>query len=108
MDHDTEHRVRERAYQIWEQEGRPHGRDAHHWQRAAAEFADAGQKKVRGAAKPDPREARSAGAPEASAAKPVRGREIDAPGSAPSKRPNANAAAPSARKPRRGKPTAGK
>lgn len=103
MDHDLDHRVRERAYQIWEEEGRPQGRDAHHWQQAAAEFADAGQKNT----SVDPLEARAAGAPEASAAKPIRGRGMDAPGSAPSKRPKASApAAPSARKPRGGKPTA--
>lgn len=104
MDHDREHRVRERAYQIWEEEGRPQGRDAHHWQQAAAEFADAGQKKT----SPDPLEARAAGAPEASAAKPIRGRGLDAAGSAPSKRQKASAPAPSARKPRGGNPTAPK
>ncbi len=26
-----EHAVRERAYEIWENEGRPHGRDLEHW-----------------------------------------------------------------------------
>lgn len=31
-------RVRERAYHIWEQEGRPHGRDVEHWRRAEAEL----------------------------------------------------------------------
>jgi Protein of unknown function (DUF2934) len=29
-----EHRIRERAYGIWIEEGRPHGRDLAHWQRA--------------------------------------------------------------------------
>jgi hypothetical protein len=29
-----EHRIRERAYGIWIEEGRPHGRDLLHWQRA--------------------------------------------------------------------------
>lgn len=100
MDQDFEHRVRERAYQIWEEEGRPQGRDAHHWQQAAAEFADA----RRDNAPADPREARAAGAPEA-AATPIRGIGMDAPGSAPSKRPKASAPAPSARKPRGGKPS---
>jgi hypothetical protein len=32
-----EERIRERAYQIWEREGKPHGRDAEHWQQAASE-----------------------------------------------------------------------
>jgi hypothetical protein len=33
-----EQTVRERAYAIWEAEGRPEGRDAEHWQMALAEF----------------------------------------------------------------------
>ena len=36
---DKEARIRERAYEIWVSEGRPHGRDAEHWQRAEAEIA---------------------------------------------------------------------
>ncbi len=43
MDHDLEHRIRERAYEIWQEEGRPEGREAQHWQQAAAEFAEARQ-----------------------------------------------------------------
>lgn len=31
-----EQRVRERAYHLWEQEGRPHGRDKEFWERARA------------------------------------------------------------------------
>ena len=30
--------VRERAYHIWEREGRPHGRDFEHWVRAKVEL----------------------------------------------------------------------
>jgi hypothetical protein len=30
--------IRERAYAIWEEEGRPHGRDWDHWLRAAQEI----------------------------------------------------------------------
>jgi Protein of unknown function (DUF2934) len=33
-----EHRIRERAYGIWIEEGRPHGRDLAHWQRARQEL----------------------------------------------------------------------
>ncbi len=40
MDQDIERRIRERAYEIWEEEGRPHGREAQHWQQAASEMAD--------------------------------------------------------------------
>jgi hypothetical protein len=32
-------RIRERAYQIWEREGREHGRDQDHWQTAERELA---------------------------------------------------------------------
>ena len=34
---DREHRVRERAYAIWEADGRPSGRDEDHWDRASRE-----------------------------------------------------------------------
>ena len=30
--------IKERAYAIWEEEGRPQGRDRDHWDRAAQEF----------------------------------------------------------------------
>ncbi len=33
-----EHRVRERAYEIWEEEGRPEGRAVDHWLRARWEL----------------------------------------------------------------------
>ena len=33
-----EHRIRERAYSIWIEEGRPHGRDLAHWRRADHEL----------------------------------------------------------------------
>jgi hypothetical protein len=32
-------RIRLRAYQIWEQEGRPHGRDREHWHEAERQLA---------------------------------------------------------------------
>jgi DUF2934 family protein len=35
LDEDTA--IRERAYFIWENEGRPYGRALEHWQRASAE-----------------------------------------------------------------------
>lgn len=34
-----EQRIRERAYHLWEQEGRPHGRDRDFWERARALIA---------------------------------------------------------------------
>jgi len=45
----TEHAIRERAYYLWEQDGRPHGRDIEFWNRAAAE-AVAKPKRARAAA----------------------------------------------------------
>ncbi len=36
MDHfEQEVAIRERAYAIWEEEGRPHGREWEHWERAS-------------------------------------------------------------------------
>ncbi|MDO9710609.1 DUF2934 domain-containing protein [Paracraurococcus lichenis] len=37
---DREQRVRERAYHLWEAEGRPEGRADAHWVRAAQEEAE--------------------------------------------------------------------
>jgi Protein of unknown function (DUF2934) len=34
---DRTERIRERAHRIWEEEGRPEGRESDHWSRAAAE-----------------------------------------------------------------------
>ena len=34
---DRQRRVRDRAYEIWEQEGRPAGREREHWERAERE-----------------------------------------------------------------------
>lgn len=33
-DPDRERRIRERAYQLWEADGKPHGRDVEYWERA--------------------------------------------------------------------------
>lgn len=40
--HPAEHTIRERAYAIWEQEGRPDGREWDHWARAAGEIGSNG------------------------------------------------------------------
>jgi hypothetical protein len=34
MQDNVEHRIRARAHQLWEQEGRPDGRAEHHWHEA--------------------------------------------------------------------------
>lgn len=33
-----EEKIRERAHQLWEQEGRPAGQEAQHWERASREI----------------------------------------------------------------------
>jgi hypothetical protein len=38
---DIERLIRERAYEIWESEGRPQGRSDDHWKQARAEFSEA-------------------------------------------------------------------
>ena len=35
---DREQKIRERAHRIWEEEGRPEGREQNHWERAAREI----------------------------------------------------------------------
>lgn len=39
MSQGPDHHIRQRAYEIWEEEGRPEGREAEHWRRAEEEFA---------------------------------------------------------------------
>jgi hypothetical protein len=39
-DKDIERRIRERAYQIWLDEGRPEGRDKEHWELAKLAVAE--------------------------------------------------------------------
>jgi hypothetical protein len=39
MDNDLTPQILRRAYEIWENEGRPHGRDKDHWFLAEAELA---------------------------------------------------------------------
>lgn len=34
IDPGREHRIRERAYHLWEADGKPHGRDVEYWERA--------------------------------------------------------------------------
>jgi len=36
---DRQRRVEQRAYEIWEREGRPHGKHDEHWHQAAEEIA---------------------------------------------------------------------
>ena len=43
MDPALEDEIRSRAYKIWEEEGRPVGRDVEHWIRAVLELARDGK-----------------------------------------------------------------
>ncbi|WP_241665517.1 DUF2934 domain-containing protein [Teichococcus oryzae] len=43
MQDDEQDRIRQRAHAIWEQQGRPEGRDADHWRQAEQEAGSAGQ-----------------------------------------------------------------
>jgi hypothetical protein len=40
MSADKERRIRERAYRIWEDEGKPSGREKEHWRRARREIEE--------------------------------------------------------------------
>jgi hypothetical protein len=40
MNTELEERIRNRAYEIWELEGYPDGRDGEHWHQATRELAD--------------------------------------------------------------------
>lgn len=71
--------IRERAYHIWEREGRPHGRDFEHWVRAQVELvAEAGNGRGRPAAAP-------AAAAKAPASKPAATASVTAKPSSASK-----------------------
>lgn len=62
MSEDREQRIRERAHRIWEEEGRPEGREDEHWRRAEREIDAANAGDVLPA--PDDAQARGgAGAP---------------------------------------------
>lgn len=42
MDIERDERIRQRAYQLWEEAGRPEGADHQHWHQAAGEIGDGG------------------------------------------------------------------
>jgi hypothetical protein len=41
---ERERRIRRRAYEIWEEQGRPHGIQSDHWIAAEAELAEGGKR----------------------------------------------------------------
>lgn len=58
---DSNEWIRNRAYALWEEEGRPHGRDAEHWARACEEFE--AQSAVGEKAKPAPARTKKTASP---------------------------------------------
>ena len=40
MDDKRDEKIRQRAYELWEQEGRPEGRHSEHWEQAAGETGE--------------------------------------------------------------------
>ncbi len=82
-------RIKQRAYEIWESEGRPHGKDEEHWHLAAAEIR--GETAVGGEA-PTPRPARTRKTatkegPAAPPKRPTRAKGEDAPAEKPAEKP---------------------
>ena len=47
MGNEREQRIRERAHEIWEREGRPQGRDQQHWETASHQIEDEERQKAR-------------------------------------------------------------
>jgi Protein of unknown function (DUF2934) len=41
---ERERRIRRRAYEMWEEQGRPHGLQGDHWRAAEAELAEGGKR----------------------------------------------------------------
>ena len=74
MADDRQNRIRQRAHEIWEQEGRPEGAHERHWRQAENEMAAADAKPVKKPAAPRKpaaaKAARPAAAKAAAAPKP--------------------------------------
>ncbi|MBZ9920832.1 MULTISPECIES: DUF2934 domain-containing protein [unclassified Mesorhizobium] len=51
---DKEELIKRRAYEIWEREGRPPGREQEHWDQAVQEIEAEGSEAERGPVVPDP------------------------------------------------------
>jgi len=43
MGHDRDDRIRKRAHELWELEGRPHGKEREHWEQAERELGGSDQ-----------------------------------------------------------------
>ncbi|MBZ9811404.1 MULTISPECIES: DUF2934 domain-containing protein [unclassified Mesorhizobium] len=51
---DKEELIKRRAYEIWEREGHPQGREQEHWDQAVQEIEAEGSEAERGPVVPDP------------------------------------------------------
>jgi hypothetical protein len=73
MTQEREHKIRERAYRLWEQDGRPEGQEQAHWREAERQIvAEEGE-----AWRPDGPDATAAGSPVAAPpADPLRNPEL--------------------------------
>jgi Protein of unknown function (DUF2934) len=47
MNNQREQRIRDRAHQIWEREGRPDGQEQNHWERASREIDEEDRNETR-------------------------------------------------------------
>lgn len=86
-----ESKIREAAYQIWEEEGRPQGRDYHHWLAAEARMKAINATKPKAAVKLD-QDSKAAAKPKP-AAKPAAkatAKPAAKPKAAPRKKPSAS------------------
>jgi hypothetical protein len=88
---ELEDRIRERAHEIWENEGRPAGRAEAHWSMASAEIAAVGQKAApdQSASKKAPAKPRAPRAAAAAAAAAPGAEKVEKASQAKSPRPRA-------------------
>jgi Protein of unknown function (DUF2934) len=97
VDPDYEQRVRERAYHLWEAEGKPHGRDVEFWERARA--LEAAEATAAAEAPPAPAVKSKAPRKQAAAAAGAQVATVEAPGSPADAKPGAAAKRKSRAKP---------
>jgi cell division protein FtsN len=102
---DSEDWIKNRAYELWEQDGQPHGKDAEHWEQARLEYEQRSKRSAGNGAKQPSARQKSAVKPEPASTDP----SID---TAPAAKPKAKTASKAAAKPaapakkRTGKPSA--
>jgi Protein of unknown function (DUF2934) len=61
---DSEDWIKSRAYELWEQEGQPHGKDAEHWEQARREYEQRSTAPASNGAKPPATRRKAAVKPE--------------------------------------------